>query len=738
MARGVTGCTPRATGALQMLVALPIPCPKGADDTRCTRTMSSLPMTAAPPADRTAAKPRFRLARHFALISLLGVLATTWALVWALGRLTEQRLVDHEGRANAELTQLFANTTWDRYREFVLGSASRRAEELRRDPAQAQLHAEVLARMGGLHIAKVKVYNLSGTTVFSTDPGQVGENKATNEGFRAARDGQPVSQITHRDRFDTFEGQVEDRDLIASYIPVRASPGGPVEGVFEVYSDVTALLAQQRRAQWDIALLAMGLGGALYVFLALVVRRADGIIATQECERAEREAAVWHLANHDVLTGLPNRARFTEELACAVSRAERTQQSCALLFVDLDRFKIVNDSLGHEAGDQLLKAVAERLSGCLRASDRVFRMGGDEFTAILPEVDAAEDAAFVARRMHEQLAQPMTVRGHALEIGATIGIAVFPGDGRTAEELLRHADAAMYLAKEAGRGGYAFYTPQMNERAAQRVALDMAVRHGFREGEFALAYQPVVDAATQRIGGVEALLRWHSPARGTLLPADFLGALEGSGMMPIVGEWVLRTACLQAVAWRRAGLPPLRMAVNVSASQLGNPGFVGTVQRVLAESGVSPGLLDLEASEHAMASLGDRAPALACDLRALGLRLVVDDFGRGASSLQMLRDATVDGIKLDQRLVRALPDSQRDRALLAALGGLSRELGVSMGACGVETAAQARCLEAGGCTTLQGWLHGQALQADQLESAVRTSLQPGPGAVPPRGALRPA
>lgn len=700
--------------------------------------MSSLAMSDAP-GGAPQPKPRFRLARHFASISLLGVLAVTCALVWTLGRMTEQRLVEHEGRANAELTRLFANTTWDRYRGFVLGSASRTPQELLQDPAQAQLRAEVLARMGGLHIAKVKVYNLAGITVFSTDPRQVGEDKGQNDGFRSARDGHPVSQITHRERFDAFEGMVNNRDLIASYIPVRAGGQGPVEGVFEVYSDVTELLAQQRRAQWDVAMLTLGLAALLYLFLAVVVRRADGIIAAQETERAEREAAVWHMANHDVLTGLPNRARFGEELARAVSLAERAQQSCALMFVDLDRFKIVNDSLGHEAGDELLKAVAARLSGCLRASDRLFRMGGDEFTVILPAIDAAEDAAFVARRMHERLAQPVTVRGNELNIGATIGIAVFPGDGRTGEELLRHADAAMYLAKEAGRGGYAFYTPRMNERAAQRVALDMAVRQGFREGEFALAYQPVVDAGTQRIGGVEALLRWHSAERGTRLPADFLGALEGSGMMPIVGEWVLRTACTQAVAWRRGGLPPLRVAVNVSASQLANPGFLATVKRVLDESGASPSLLDIEVSEHALAALGEHAHPLARDLRSLGLRLVVDDFGSGRSSLQLLREASVDAVKLDRRFVHALPEDPRDRAVLAAVGSLARELGFTVGACGVETPAQARSLQGSACTTLQGWLYGHPMDAGQLEATLRAQQAQDPAlAGQPWGALRPA
>jgi diguanylate cyclase (GGDEF)-like protein len=385
------------------------------------------------------------------------MLAVTACLFAVYRDFTVRHLVEHESRANADLTRAFANAVWGKYRPLVLGSSGRSREALLADPALAALRADVLRTMKGLKVARIKIYNLEGLTVFSTDARQIGEDKSANPGFRTARAGRVVSDITHRDTFDAFEGVLSARNLISSYVPVRAAPDADIEGVFEVYSDVTELLERQSRAQWQIAAIVLAALATLYLFFYFMVRKADRIIARQERERADKEMQIHHQAYHDALTGLPNRAGFAERLDESLALAARHGRSGAVMFIDLDRFKLVNDSLGHQAGDQLLKLAATRIRDCLRKSDLLFRMGGDEFMVIMPEIAAPEHAAQVAQRITEAVAVPALIHGHELDVGATIGIAVFPGDGASADALVRHADAAMYAAKERGRGTHAFH-----------------------------------------------------------------------------------------------------------------------------------------------------------------------------------------------------------------------------------------------------------------------------------------
>ncbi len=664
-------------------------------------------------------RPRpFRLTRYFSLASLAGVLLVTASLFWTFRALTERHLLDQQSRSNAELTRAFANSVWGRYRVFVATSTGRSRGDLLTDAALADLRADVLTKMRGLSIAKVKIYNLAGTTVFSTDASQIGEDKSGNQGFIDARAGGVASQITYRELFDSFEGVINNRNLIASYVPIRISADAPVEGVFEVYADVTELLEKQHRAQWQVAAVVLVLLGTLYGFLLIVVRKADRIIAAQEAERAAKDEQVRHQAYHDALTGLPNRAYFSERLSEAVSLAARHGHNCGLMFIDLDRFKIVNDSLGHPAGDALLRAVSERIHHGLRGSDLLFRMGGDEFTVILPQVGLPEDAAYVARRIIAAVAQPVTVQGHELTVGATIGIAVFPGDGQSAEALVKNADAAMYAAKESGRGTHAFYSADMNQRSLQRLDLESALKRGFRDGEFELHYQPRIDAATRHVAALEALLRWASPTRGLVLPGEFIGTLEDTGMMPIVGEWVLRTACAQTRAWHDAGMAPLRVSVNVSASQFQSDAFVPMVRRVLAESGAVPAQIELELTESLLITHADRARITIAELKAMGLRISIDDFGTGCSSLNYLRHLEVDFLKIDRSFVTDIASSPRDRAVASAIIELADALDIAVVAEGVETQDQADFFSSSPCAELQGFLFCRPLPAQRVMAFV--------------------
>ena len=663
----------------------------------------------------TPARPRgFKLTRFFSITSLIGIVVVTACLIWTYRELTLRHLIEHESRANADLTRAFANTVWDDYRGFVLGSSGRSRQALLADPTLPRLRADVLRKMSGMQIVKIKIYNLDGLTVFSTDERQIGADTSANPGFRTARAGAVVSEITHREKFDAFEGVINNRDLIASYVPVRAEAGAAPEGVFEVYSDVTVLLHQQSRAQWQVAGIVFSLLAMLYLFLFFVVRKADRIIARQEQAQAAKEGEVRHLAYHDALTGLPNRACFSERLCETISLVQRHGHTSALMFIDLDRFKIVNDSLGHDAGDQLLKVVSARIQSCLRQSDLLFRMGGDEFTIILPEIATPEDAAFVARRILEAVATPVSVHEHALIVGATIGIAVYPGDGDSPEALIKNADAAMYSAKQNGRGTYAFYRAAMNQRALRRLNLEAALRKGFHDGEFALYYQPRLDAATRRVVALEALLRWISPSRGVTLPGEFIAALEEMGMMTIVGEWVLRSACTQIRQWQHEGVEPLRVSINVSVVQFQNAAFPAMVQRVLGDTGVSPALIELELTESLLISNPEQARATIGALKALGVSLSIDDFGTGYSSLNYLRHFAVDCLKIDRSFVTEIATDERARSVAAAIVDLARALNIMVVAEGVETEAQAQFFRGIRCGELQGYLFCRPLPVDQL------------------------
>ena len=593
-------------------------------------------------------------------------------------------------------------------------SAGRPRESLAADPAVARLHAEVLAKMGGLRVVKVKVYNLQGTTVFSTDARQIGEDQSGNARFLHARDGTVVSDISYRDRFDAFDGVISGRNLISSYIPVRRDSQSPVEGVFEVYSDVTELVAEQNRARTQIALMLLAALVGLYLFMLLIVRKADRVIARQYREREAQAAEIRHQAHHDALTGLPNRSCFGERMSEILGAVRSGPYSGALLYVDLDRFKVVNDSIGHEGGDSLLRAVAQRLSGALRAGDLAFRMGGDEFTVVMPRIEAPDCAASAARRIISALGTPFRIHGRDLRIGASVGIAVFPADGSSVDALVRNADAAMYSRKELERGSFAFYQAAMNERAEQRLDVEAALAQAYERGEFELHYQPRVEAVTGRVASVEALLRWNHPARGRVSPAEFLHVLEDMDLMTQVGEWVLRTACQQLRQWQREGLETLQVSVNVSMRQFRDPGFVAMVERVLAETQVLPAHVELELTESLLIADAEAARLTLEALEAMGVRAAIDDFGTGFSSLDRLRRMPVQALKIDGGLVAELPGSDRDRAIVSAIAALGRALGIAVVAEGVETQAQASFLRGTHCTEFQGYFFSRPLPADRV------------------------
>ncbi|MFC5300413.1 EAL domain-containing protein [Azospira restricta] len=449
-------------------------------------------------------------------------------------------------------------------------------------------------------------------------------------------------------------------------------------------------------------------------------------LARDVTERQELQAHIRYLAYHDALTGLPNRAMFNAALNQALARARRSGKRLALMFLDLDRFKNINDTLGHDAGDSLLRDMAQRLAQCLRASDviarigteddLVARLGGDEFIVLVEDVDDVAQIGRIAHKIHEALLGECYVAGHPVHMTASIGISIFPDDGGDELTLMKHADIAMYRAKAQGKDNYQFYSAQMDVHSSAQLALESGLRQALARDELLLYYQPKVDLASRRIVGVEALLRWRHPEQGLLPPSCFIPLAEETGLIVPMTVWVLDSACAQAARWRAAGLPPLRVAVNLSPRQFNDRHLLDDILAAAERSAIDPGLIEIEITESMVMHDADRAATTLRALKAAGMRVAIDDFGTGYSSLAHLKRFPIDVLKIDRAFVKDLPDSEAESAIARAIITMGRGLGLTIVAEGVETAAQIDFLRTHGCDEAQGFYFGHPMEPSQLES----------------------
>ena len=438
---------------------------------------------------------------------------------------------------------------------------------------------------------------------------------------------------------------------------------------------------------------------------ALDSLRVISLQIAQYEQRKQAENNLRHLARHDPLTGLLNRAALQGELAGAISRSKRRQKRFAVMFVDLDRFKHINDTLGHGVGDAMIKTCAERLKSRLRSEDLVARFGGDEFVLVLENLTSVGDATVVAQKVLASCTEPFVIEGHELHVGSSIGISVYPEDGADAETLLKNADLAMYRAKDSGRGTYRYYDPHMNAGSTERLMLEGALRRAVERGELEVHYQPKMALQDGRIVGMEALLRWRHPVLGMISPAQFIPIAEETGLIETMGKWALEQACAQARAWLDSGLPPVQMAVNLSPRQLDSFSLADTVADVLRSTGLPPSMLELEITESAMMKNTEHAIALMQKLRDMGVCLAIDDFGTGYSSLSYLRRFPLSTVKIDRSFVNDLSHSSDAQALVDGIIKLAHSLRMKVVAEGVETQAQLDYLAARGCDDIQGfWL----------------------------------
>ena len=410
-----------------------------------------------------------------------------------------------------------------------------------------------------------------------------------------------------------------------------------------------------------------------------------------------------HLAQHDFLTDLPNRLLLNDRLTQAISLARRSRKQLAVLFLDVDRFKNINDSLGHLVGDKLLQSVTSRLTLCVRDSDTVSRQGGDEFVVLLADVEHAEAAGYSAAKILAALAEKHCIDEHDLQVTSSMGISVFPGDGEDAETLLKNADAAMYHAKESGRNNYQFFKQNMNDRAVERQLLESSLRQAVARQEFFLHYQPKINLETGAITGAEALIRWLHPARGLLYPEQFIPIAEDSGLIVPIGQWMLREACGQAQAWQNAGLAPTPIAVNISAVEFRSENFLAGLRDILKDTGLAPRYLEIELTESVLVQDIESTMTVLHALKVMGVQLAIDDFGTGYSSLSYLRQFPVDTLKIDQSFVRGIAADNGDATIVSAVIGMGNSLKLRVSAEGVETREQLAFLQAENCAEGQGF-----------------------------------
>jgi diguanylate cyclase (GGDEF)-like protein/PAS domain S-box-containing protein len=517
--------------------------------------------------------------------------------------------------------------------------------------------------------------------------------------------------------------------------PRQAAAGQPLAAVFRVldaaHGEIDPVLPVVRGPAQPVSnrILVRGDGSVIPIEDCVASihdreGRAIGTVIVFRDVSAARAMAkqMAHSAQHDFLTGLPNRMLLNDRIGQAIALSPRRMSKVAVLFLDLDGFKYVNDSLGHSVGDRLLQSIAKRLVGCVRGSDTVSRQGGDEFVILLSDLDCVEDAAISARRMLQAVAEAHSIDQHELHVTASIGVSFYPDDGGDAEALIKNADTAMYQAKENGRQNYQFFKQAMNVRAVERQSVEESLRRALKRQEFKLQYQPKINLDTGEITGAEALLRWVHPTRGLISPGRFIPIAEECGLILPIGAWVLREACAQARIWLDHGLHLGTMAINVSALEFRDDNFLHGLFEILGETGLDPKHLELELTESVLMNRVDSTASILHALRDQGIKITIDDFGTGYSSLSYLRKFPVDALKIDQSFVRQISTAGEDTAIVTAVIGMARSLNLRVIAEGVETREELEFLHANQCDEVQGYYFSRPVVPEQFAELLKSGI----------------
>ena len=555
--------------------------------------------------------------------------------------------------------------------------------------------------------ARVKIWAKDGTVIYSNDPAGVGEKFPAKENLLKALDGDTATEIKiPKDVENARERYLGT--LMEVYTPIIFPGTTEPQGAFEIYQyyEPTEQRINELRG-WVFGSIG---GGFLLLYGALV-----SIVGRGWRTINRQRGTLAYLAYHDALTDLPNRTLLMDRLTLALAQARRNEQMLAVMFLDLDQFKVVNDTAGHVEGDKLLQSVSQQLNSVLREGDTVARVGGDEFLLLLPKIEQLTDATEIAERVLTAVGRTRVIVGQEFNISTSIGITLFPTDGDDAETLLTNADIAMYQAKEQGKNNFQFFTPAMNTRIQNRLALENDLRHGLERGEFVVYYQPQLNISTGQIVGVEALVRWQHPERGLVLPMEFIPVAEETGLIVPLGEWVLHAACAQIRSWQEAGLPPLRVAVNLSAREFQQGNLIEAVAGVLEETGLAPEFLQLEITEGVSIQDVDFTIKVMGELKEMGVQIAIDDFGTGYSALSYLRRFPIDVVKIDRSFVCDLTIDSTDAEIATTIIVMAHNLGLEVIAEGVETEEQLAFLKQRRCDEMQGYLFSKPVPAEKLE-----------------------
>lgn len=784
-----------------------------------------------------------RFSRYFAIFGLLAISIATVFLGVLYRSQAEQVVIRTSEHDNILLARSFSNTLLPQYHDLLHTLSQMRTDKMLARDELRRLDKDVREAVKGISVLKVKIYDQSGRTLYSSVSAEIGSNEPTNyPGTSAIRANKPISVLSFRGGFVAFDQEsVTDRYVLSSYLPISPQPGGSPDTVLEIYTDVTEQIAAIESSQSRIVVLSSAILFGLFLLLYAVVHRSEQLRERQHRQEREATAAshrlgrivdessnevyifrvdtlrfimlnsgarenigysedeisrmtpydikpdfseekfrsviqplisgkrktlnfetihqrkdgttypvevrlqlsrteaepvfiamimdisqrkadedrINFLAYHDELTELPNRALFMDRLEQAMLDADRRERLVAVMFLDLDRFKNINDSLGHAVGDELLKQVARRFRKVLRAGDTVARLGGDEFIFMLQGLRHVHDCATVAEKLIEVAARPVMVGGNELFVTASIGITFYPFDDDHMEGLLKNADIAMYHAKGLGRNNYQFYSADMADQAAERLGFEVRLRGALQREEFRLVYQPVVDVSSGEITGMEALLRWQHPEHGLLSPDRFIHIAEETGLIGPLGEWVLMTACEHAQALHELELPPLKLAVNLSARQFSDGNIVTILSDILRHTGFDPGRLSLEITESMLMENHEELKFTLDEIRDLGISLSVDDFGTGYSSLYYLKRFPISCLKIDRSFIRDLPGDSEDAAITTAIVSMAHSLGLNVIGEGVETRAQLEFLARLGCESAQGFWFSKPLPIDVFCRFVR-------------------
>lgn len=699
----------------------------------------------------------FKLLRYFSSASLISVVISAVVLGTVYREIATRQLLDLGESNNVALTRTLVNSLLPQWRTFLQTTVSLNKTDLLQHRDLAVMRRDIVALMHGTAVVKVKLYNLQGTTIFSTEEKQIGEDKSKNAGFLSARNGHAISELTHRDKFSAFDAVVVDRDLISSYIPIKAGEGKPVEGVLEVYADVTPLLKTIHKQQVLVVATVSAILLLLYGVLFFIVRHADKIIRRQYLQQKETEAAlsesqrhldsrvqelevvnrtlevevierkaaekkIEHMAYHDALTGLANRILLHDRIEQAISFASRHDMRNAVIYIDLDHFKHINDSLGHQAGDEVLQVIATRLKATLREGDTVARVGGDEFVISLQDIKTADYLVRLGQALLEAVIAPIETAGQTLHPTCSIGMAIYPDHGRDVATLMRNADTAMYNAKQQGRNQYKLFAPDMNSHVEQRLAIKHDMHRALENDEFDLYYQPIMDCRSGAIAGAEALLRWPGkPQWGG--PAEFIPIAEENGLILPLGEWVFSQACAQLRSWKQLGRPELTMAVNVSCQQIFSATFSTKLQDISSRAGVDMQAIYLELTETLFIRKSEAIASNFAELSRMGAHFAIDDFGIGYSNLGYLKDFPIRQLKIDRSFVGGLPHDQNSIAIVRAVITMAKSLDIEVVAEGVEDARQANTLVEMGCDKMQGYYFGKPMPAAEFENMLGKTLE---------------